>query len=372
MGRQYSFEKAKQELKKKLQAGLWLPGSKMPSSRDLSAEYECSVNTVEKALKELVAEGLLYREDRKGTFVKKNITGIKVGGSGLVAAFMGAIEHPSWASALRGMEDVLQKFGYSLISASDERSITKLESLVKSAISRKVDGVVMTPIIGADTEIAAFVQILNDNDIKVVFIDRYLFEVNIPYVTSDNMRGAYKITQRLIDLGHKRIAFIRDSNLSTVYERLSGYKLALIQNNLEVLDELDIFIPTDSEEYPNGSANFRECLKRELHKKITDLKITAVFTISDVVAKFTVSVLNELNYSVPESISLVSYDVGSYDYFMPFKITGIQQPFYEMGSKSVELLLKLARGNEEQVTFGNVCEAKLQEGNSVANIIKSI
>ncbi len=68
------YENIKLDLRKKILGKTWLPGVKMPGTRELAAFYICSTSTIEKSLKDLENEGLPVREDRRGTFVPKDIS----------------------------------------------------------------------------------------------------------------------------------------------------------------------------------------------------------------------------------------------------------------------------------------------------------
>ncbi|TDL31220.1 GntR family transcriptional regulator [Jeotgalibacillus sp. S-D1] len=60
-----------QNLKKKIQKGMFQAGSPIPSERELTETYEVSRMTVRQAITNLVNEGLLYRAIGKGTFVSE-------------------------------------------------------------------------------------------------------------------------------------------------------------------------------------------------------------------------------------------------------------------------------------------------------------
>jgi GntR family histidine utilization transcriptional repressor len=62
------YVRVKQHLKQGLAAGLWPPGALMPSEAELVAEFGVSRMTVNRALRELQAEGLITRTQGVGTF----------------------------------------------------------------------------------------------------------------------------------------------------------------------------------------------------------------------------------------------------------------------------------------------------------------
>ena len=57
------------DLRAALNSGEWGPGDRLPTERELAAEYGCSLITVRRALDELVREGRLERTRGRGTFV---------------------------------------------------------------------------------------------------------------------------------------------------------------------------------------------------------------------------------------------------------------------------------------------------------------
>ena len=63
------YYQLKELLREKIVSGEWLPGAMIPSERELSEQYEISRMTARQALTELTIEGILYREQGKGTFV---------------------------------------------------------------------------------------------------------------------------------------------------------------------------------------------------------------------------------------------------------------------------------------------------------------
>ncbi|MEZ5739449.1 MAG: GntR family transcriptional regulator [Burkholderiaceae bacterium] len=63
------YRVARQHLLQGLASGQYLPGTALPPEKDLSAQYGISIGTLRKAVDELVSEGLLVRQQGRGTFV---------------------------------------------------------------------------------------------------------------------------------------------------------------------------------------------------------------------------------------------------------------------------------------------------------------
>jgi len=360
----YPYFRIKEDIKKRVLEGEWLGSMRLPSSRAFAESYNSSVNTVEKAIKELCAEGLLKRDNRRGTFIENGVVSARgQNRSGLIAASVIGIDNPLWATALRGIQDVLQLHGFHLLSYSDDRSLDKLESMIRGAVAKRVDGVILSPIYDRNHEERnqRLYELLKSNGIKVVFLDRHLYNSDIPFVTSDNVAGAYNLTQMLIDRGHRRILFIRNSDLSTFNERLLGVKQAFLDSGIEFAPELDVLIPT---EFENFEEEF-EAYSLALAKRIDELSCTAIFTANDQIAEAAISALNRLKLRMPEDVSLVTYDALNLNRKLKLDITGVNQPFYDMGRTAAGKLINLLEGKDHLSVLGQICKADINSGSSI-------
>jgi DNA-binding transcriptional regulator YhcF (GntR family) len=63
------YVQIKNQIKKRIQLGYWLPGYKLPTEREFADQLEVSRNTISSAYKELEIEGVLVSQQGKGTFV---------------------------------------------------------------------------------------------------------------------------------------------------------------------------------------------------------------------------------------------------------------------------------------------------------------
>jgi GntR family transcriptional regulator len=58
-------------VRERIESGEWSPGTVLPSERELSSQFGLSRMTTRKALDRLVRQGLLRRQQRRGTFVEE-------------------------------------------------------------------------------------------------------------------------------------------------------------------------------------------------------------------------------------------------------------------------------------------------------------
>ena len=64
------FEQIKEDIKSKIQRGIYSPGAKIPTEVELIAEYDVSRITIRRAVEELCKEGYLEKNQGRGTYVK--------------------------------------------------------------------------------------------------------------------------------------------------------------------------------------------------------------------------------------------------------------------------------------------------------------
>ncbi|SDW81784.1 GntR family transcriptional regulator [Paenibacillus sp. CF384] len=368
----FPYHRIKEDIRKRIHGGEWRDASRLPSSRNLAESYQSSVNTIEKAIKELCGEGLLTRDNRRGTYLAdggllslpiSRIRGENGKGSGLIAASVIGIDNPLWGAALRGIEDVLQPKGYQLMSSSDNRSLDKLESFVASAIARQVEGIILSPIHGGLDEPRSrqIYEKLAGCGIPVIFLDRRVWDTDIPFVTSDNASGAYSLTKLLLAKGHRRIAFVRNSDLSTFYERLLGMRQAFIEAGVSYEAEYDLCIPT---RFENFESEFEDFVARLAHALDTK-RYTAVFAANDQIAEAALAALERLGKRVPDEMSLVTYDAQGLNGKLRLDLTGANQPFYDMGRSAAIEIVHAAEGKQPIAVAGHICKADIHYGSSV-------
>lgn len=154
---------------------------------------------------------------------------------------------------------------------------------------------------------------------------------NLSSVSTDDIAGAEKAVDYLIENGHKNIAVIGgDLSVSnTSMQRYKGYQNSMKKHNLEVKDG-----------YYEKSRFAFESSYRAMNKLLDkDIEISAVFAMSDVTAIGAIRAIRDRGLSVPEDISLVGFDGTMLaDYYNP-KIVSIRQGYQEIAARSVEILI---------------------------------
>src|SRR5438477_4188373 len=103
---------AKDRIREAIDAGAFIPGEQMPSTKDLSEQLEISLVTAHRALQELVNAGVIHRSQGKGTFVHQGYLQGKrtVGESrvGLVIESQASLADVYYGQVLEGVRQAAQ------------------------------------------------------------------------------------------------------------------------------------------------------------------------------------------------------------------------------------------------------------------------
>ncbi len=117
----------------------------------------------------------------------------------------------------------------------------------------------------------------------------------------DNIQGGRAITEHLLGLGHRRIAFIGDAspNCPEFFDRYRGYAEALVAAGIELDPQLQVNASDSTETV--GQRAMRELIGR-------GAKFDAVFAVSDLIAIGAMRALASQGLRVPDDVGVVGFD----------------------------------------------------------------
>ena len=234
---------------------------------------------------------------------------------------------PFYAEQARGVEKAATAKGYTMIlSDSDEDPDCELAA-IKTFRSKRVDGIILTSLFDREANIIE----LEERNVPLVLLNRWLPSMETNFVINDNFDGAYKATRHLIDLGHRSIAHITGpAGITSVNERYLGYRKALEEAGLSVQPSL--VTQGESLKPEAGEKAAREILS-------TNPRPTAVFAYCDTLAIGLMSAAWQMGLSIPDDVAVVGYDDIPIVAFLGVPLTTISQPAREMGQMACQILI---------------------------------
>lgn len=252
-----------------------------------------------------------------------------------IGVMMADISEPFYSQIIKGMELSASKTGYTLLFSNSYESLEQRHVVQRLIESGRVDGLI---IIGSNIKEKNFVLHLLEREIQFVLIERNFSDPRVNCIWVDNVEGAFRAVNYLIEKGHRRIAHISGNlNYQTALDRLEGYKKALQTAGLPFIEEL---ITTGKFIWQDGYRAMKELLCYQP-------TCTAVFAANDTMAYGALQAIDEAGLTVPGDIAVVGFDDLEFSHLTSPPLTTIHQPRYEMGEQAVKILVELLNGDQD-------------------------
>jgi len=269
-----------------------------------------------------------------------------------IGVIMPDIKNTFFNSWFRFIEEYSSERDYNLVLCNTDEDPVKELKYVKLLHSQRVDGAIIAPITKAS------VEYLLKSKVRFILFDRIFKEFNTNFVSTDHYKGSYDATEYLIRLGHKKIAILKGNG--TLYpdvERFAGFKNAMKKYNIRI--DTDLILNCEFNED-------KALLATKLLLQRTE-KPTVIFPFNGLMSVGVIKAIQQLKLSIPDDISLLSFDeIPGSDIFRP-EITHIMQPVNTLGKDIMIAMINIISHNSKQVKiFQN---PELIIGNSVKKLL---
>ena len=349
-------------IRNKIRKGKILPGQSIPSERELMKRYKLNQVTVAKALSELVYENLVYRIQGKGTFVREGLPegiarkamprfqGIEEARNQSIGLAVYEIDYfnvNSFADFLKGVMKVTNKEGYNLQLTSTNPEYKKGGGNLyfMSLIDRRVlRGLIVYDRSITDQQIFH----LKSSKIPFILVNRNIPRVKLNTVMVDNCKGFYRLTEHLINRGHRRIGLVITTRKSDAEkEHLAGYRQALKQHHLR-LDRRLVKELFKERKISDRIKSERGIMVREKVKELLKLKPrpTAIIFNDDDYAVIGMKLIKAKGLHIPADIAIASNMDKPISSFVEPPLTTLRQPGQRIGTVAIKLLCELIKGKK--------------------------
>jgi DNA-binding LacI/PurR family transcriptional regulator len=233
------------------------------------------------------------------------------------------------ATVMSGIEDYLLQEGYFYFVASHRHRRDLIDEYPRLFVDRAVDG-----LIGVDTPWH------HDLGVPVVTVSGHNEVKGVTNVVLDHPRAAELALRHLVQLGHRRIAFIKGQEFSSDTE-VRWNAIVSVARRLELHISPSLTVQLEGES-PSPDLGY------EVAKKLLSSKehFTAIFAFNDISAIGAILALKEAGLRVPEDVSVVGFDdVQAAAYHNP-RLTTVRQPLRKMGKIAAETVLRRIRGHK--------------------------
>ena len=194
-------------------------------------------------------------------------------------------------------------------------------------------------LVPSDSE-SGSVEILQQNGVPVVVIDRHIPSLTVDQVRCDSIGGARDLTRLLTSLGHRRIALLNGPpNVSTAADRLSGFNQALLETGGTAYEQRVVI-----------SGHFTRASGHGMANQVIQMspRPTALLAGNNFIALGALQALEEAGLRVPEDMAVVAFDDLPESLVVSPFLTAAAQPVYEMAARATEILIRRLAGNTEK------------------------
>jgi LacI family transcriptional regulator len=250
------------------------------------------------------------------------------GKTGIIAVIIPSLSHLPQTERLQGAMSVIGKSDYEL-SLYMAETVSQRNQILQTILHRgRIDGLLIFS--SALTE--SDVQRIRQHKIPTVLIGAYHPELYS--ITLDNAAAARTAVRYLVDLGHRRIAYISeyiDESLGfpVWHHRYQGYCQALEEANL--LPQPDY--------YCQGSCSFEQSRQKAMGLLKLANPPTAIITDSDKLVVNILEAAREMSLTIPPDLSIISFE--DTELAQAAQLTAVQQHLFNSGRQGIELLVKI-------------------------------
>lgn len=253
-----------------------------------------------------------------------------------IAGLVPSIANPFFPQILKSVEEVAFRHSYSVVICNTDGNVEKARLYQQMLRSQRVAGVFLT--LTWDLARPEVIQPFLDANIPVVGLAGARTVEGIDMITHDDQWGGHEMTDVLLRLGHRRIAFIGVKESETTTCRLKGFIAAHEEFGVQVCDDL-IQLGNRFDEN-EGYALTKRLLEKEA-------EFTALVAYNDVMAQGALTALDESEIRVPHDVSVVGYDDTIARFTRP-TLSSVAIPKDEMGHLAAEMLLERINGSKER------------------------
>lgn len=261
--------------------------------------------------------------------------------------------HDVFSAILEGFRVEIEKRGYRISFLNVEKDCPDRKSYLEQIKEEKYDGVFITCIDFHDPEVLE----LQNREIPMVVIDEEL--EGMVTVGSDNEGGMIELVRYLLEMNHKRIAYITGQDCQVTKSRLKSYVSEMHKAGIEIAPD---YIKQGKFRDTNQAAYLTEALLR-----LDDIPTCIVYS-DDYAAIGGLNVLRARGMEVPGDISVAGYDGISVMAQYEPRITTVVQNKREIGRVAGAQLLEWIENPEYEYKKKILVKTHLEKGRSVAKV----
>lgn len=309
---------------------------KFVTMKDIAKALNISVNTVSRAFNDKAdinpetKKRILEKAREMGYLWNSSAAFLRTSETKTIGVIIDDSTNPFFWEVLLGIETSAKRLGYEVILMNFESDTDEEHRAMETLLSRRVDGLLISPL---DVK-GEHLKNLTERGFPFVVFGRKLDELNVDCIYSEEEKGGYIATKKLIEDGCENLIMFNSwADTSTTRSRETGFKKALAEfgipeENYKVFkifspDELTLLIP-------------------ELIEK--GEKFDGIFCFNDMMAYTTMKVLQEKDLRVPEDVEVVGFDNTKFSNLVYPSLTSVNIHKFDLGYEAFNILYSKMKG----------------------------
>jgi LacI family transcriptional regulator len=313
--------------------------------KDIARQAGVSVMTVSKALRDESDVSAATKARLKalalqmGYVPDSSAQGLRTKTTRMFGLVIPSITDPIFARIVFAIEERARELGYDILLAHTLNQSEREEQCIRRLLSRRVDGLFISPVYRFSSEARIYQEIQARKTPVVLLGPPALFCRGFPGAEVDELSASYNVTQHLLKLGHKRIAYLTGPQVAPwAHERFEGYRRALREANLDVDDKL-VF---------QAGGTIEDGTKAALQMLNENCGATAVQAVNDLVAIGCAVTLLAQGLKIPDDVSVAGFGNILLTEHFRVPLTTVRQPKLRLGIAAMDIMMQLLRGERTQ------------------------
>ncbi|MGS2725347.1 LacI family DNA-binding transcriptional regulator [Psychroserpens sp. BH13MA-6] len=337
--------------------------------KQIAKELDVSISTVSKALRNSVEISEDTRQ-KVQAFAKlynyrpNNIAlSLKNRKTKTIGIIIPEIVHYFFSTVIMGIELVANKRGYNVIVGLSNESFDKEVINMQMLANGSIDGFILS--IAKETlqqqDYHHFMETINQG-MPIVMFDRVVNEIPCDKVIVDDVEGAKKAVDKLIQTGCKNIAIITTKDYVSVGKlRTQGYLEALEDHKMH--PKASLILKIEDKLLSDEHLDKLELEIEQLFK--TNKHIDGIFAVNELYAVTAIKVARKMGLEIPKSLQVVSFTDGVLSKHATPSLTTVSQHGQEIGERAADLLIDRLELEETDEEVEEIYETVVIETNLI-------
>lgn len=255
-----------------------------------------------------------------------------------IGLIVGDISNPFYAETAHIILREAREYDYDVIIVDTDSDDSNFDRSIQTLIGKRVDGIIVASVRKDNEKISELFQ----NKFPIIFYNRKIEDdKNTNYVVIDNKLGAEMAVNHLIQLNHRRIAYISGPRTySTFNERFLGYKSALKENRIDY----------DKSLVYQDELSFDKVFEFSLELMRNQDRPTSFFASTDHIALAVMDAAAQNGFHIPYDVSIIGFDdidIASSPYI---GLSTISQQKKKMAALVLNELISIIDSRSDQLT----------------------